>query len=34
MAEHQLNDADVDAVRQQPAGTFVTEIVPMKVDLS
>jgi hypothetical protein len=33
MSEHQLNRADVDAVGQKPAGAFVPEIVPMKVDL-
>src|SRR6266516_1333897 len=32
MAEHQLNDPDVDAVRVQPAGPLVSEVVPPEVD--
>jgi hypothetical protein len=28
MAEHQLNDPDVDAIRVQPAGALVSEVVP------
>jgi hypothetical protein len=32
VAEHQLNDADVDTVGQQSAGAFVSEIVPAQVD--
>jgi len=28
MLEHQLDDADVDAVREQPARAFVPEIAP------
>jgi hypothetical protein len=31
--EHQLDGADIDAVRQEAAGAFVTQIVPVKVDL-
>jgi hypothetical protein len=30
--EHQLNDSDVNAVGEQPARTFVSEIVPPQVD--
>jgi hypothetical protein len=33
VAEHQLDRADVYAVAQEPAGAFVTEIVPVQVDL-
>ncbi len=33
MAEHQLNDADIDAVRQQPTRAFVTLVAPAQVDL-
>ena len=33
VSEHQLNDADVHAVRQQPAGALVTQVVPVQVDL-
>jgi hypothetical protein len=32
VAEHQLNDPDVDAVSQQPARAFVPQIVPAEVD--
>jgi hypothetical protein len=32
VAEHQLDDSDVDAVGQQPAGAFVPEVVPAKID--
>src|SRR5258705_9034577 len=32
VAEHQLNDADVDAVREQPAGALVPQVVPSQVD--
>ena len=32
MAEHQLNDANVDSVRKQSRCAFVTEVMPMKVD--
>jgi hypothetical protein len=32
VAEHQLNDADVDAVGMQPAGAFVPEVVPAEID--
>ena len=34
MSEHQLDDADVDAVRQEPAGAFVTQVVPVQIDLA
>jgi hypothetical protein len=30
--EHQLDDADVDAVGQQPARAFVPQVVPAQVD--
>jgi hypothetical protein len=33
MPEHQLDDPDVHAVRQQPTGTLVTEVMPVQVDL-
>jgi hypothetical protein len=33
VTEHQLDGADIDAVRQQAAGAFVTQIVPVQVDL-
>ncbi len=32
MAEHQLDDPDVDAIRQQPARAFVSEVVPAEID--
>jgi hypothetical protein len=32
VAEHQLDDADVDAVSQQSACTFVPEVVPSEID--
>jgi len=32
MAEHQLDDASIDAVGHEAAGAFVT-VVPMEVDL-
>lgn len=32
MAEHELNDPDVDAVGKQPAGTFVPQVVPSEID--
>jgi hypothetical protein len=32
-SQHQLNDPDVDAVREQAAGAFVTQVVPSQVDL-
>jgi len=31
--ERQLDGADVDAVRQEAAGAFVTEVVAMQIDL-
>ena len=34
MSEHQLNDPDVDAVREKPARAFVTQVVPVQIDLS
>jgi hypothetical protein len=34
VAEHQLDDADVDAVREQPARAFVSQIVPAEIDPS
>jgi hypothetical protein len=33
VSEHQLNDADVDAVREQAARAFVPQVVPAEVDL-
>ena len=33
MTEHQLDDANIDSVGQQPARPFVTEVVPVQVDL-
>jgi hypothetical protein len=32
VAEHQLDDADVDAVRQEAAGAFVPQVVPVQAD--
>ena len=32
MSEHQLHDADVDAVRKQTTRAFVTQIVPVQID--
>jgi hypothetical protein len=32
VSEHQLNDADGDAVREQPARAFVAQVVPAKID--
>ena len=32
MAEHQLDDPDVDAVRMQPGGALVSQVVPTEVD--
>jgi hypothetical protein len=32
VSEHQLNDPDVDAIGQQPARAFVTQVVPAEVD--
>jgi hypothetical protein len=32
VSEHQLNDADGDAVREQPARAFVARVVPAKID--
>ena len=32
VTEHELNDADVDAVSEQPAGAFVPQVVPTEVD--
>jgi len=33
VTEHQLDGADIDAVRQEAAGAFVTQIVPVQIDL-
>ena len=33
MTKHQLNGADIDAVGQEPASAFVTEVVPVQIDL-
>ncbi len=32
VAEHQLDDPNVDAVRQEPARAFVSEVVPAEID--
>jgi hypothetical protein len=32
--EHQLDDADVDAVREEAARAFVTQVMPVQVDLT
>ena len=32
MSEHQLNDPDVDTVREQPARAFVAQVVPAEID--
>jgi hypothetical protein len=33
VAEHQLDDADVHAVGQEPAGAFVPKVMPAEIDL-
>jgi hypothetical protein len=33
MPEHQLNDADVHAVGEQPTRALVAQLVPAKIDL-
>jgi len=33
MAEHQLDGADVHTVSQKPAGSLVTKVVPVQIDL-
>ena len=32
VAEHQLDDPNVDAIRQEPARPFVSEVVPTEID--
>ena len=32
MPEHQLNDPDVDAIRQESTRAFMPEVVPMEID--
>ena len=32
MAEHQLDDADVDAVREESTRAFVPQVVPAQID--
>jgi hypothetical protein len=32
VSEHHLNDADVDAVREQAARAFVPQVVPAEID--
>jgi hypothetical protein len=32
VSEHQLNDTDVDAVREQAARAFVPQVVPAEID--
>ena len=34
MAEHQLNDADVDAIGEEATRAFVPQVVPSQIDLS
>ena len=34
VSEHQLDDADVDAVPEEPAGALVAQVVPVQVDLT
>ena len=34
VAEHQLDDADVDAAGEQSRGAFVAQVVPVEIDLS
>jgi len=31
VSEHQLDDADVDAIRQEPAGALMAQVVPVQV---
>jgi len=33
VSEHQLNDADVHATGQQPAGNLVPQIVPVQINV-
>jgi hypothetical protein len=33
VTQHQLDRSDVDAIGQQPACTFVTQVVPVQIDL-
>jgi hypothetical protein len=33
VSEHQLNDPDIDAVREQPTRALVAQVVPAEVDL-
>ena len=33
VTQHQLDGTDVNAIAQEPAGAFVTQIVPVQVDL-
>ena len=33
VSEHQLDGSDVDALRQEAAGAFVSQVVPVQVDL-
>jgi len=32
MVEHQLDDADVDAIGEQPASAFMPQVVPAEID--
>ena len=32
MSEHQLNDPDVDAIREQSTRAFVAQVVPAEID--
>jgi hypothetical protein len=32
VAEHQLDDPDVDAIGQEPARAFVSKVVPTEID--
>jgi hypothetical protein len=33
VSEHRLDDADIDAVGEQPAGALVSQIVPVQIEL-
>ena len=34
MAQHQLDDADVDAIREEPTRALVPEVVPVQIDFA
>jgi len=31
--EHQMDDADIDAIGQETAGAFVPQVVPAEIDV-